>query len=128
MNDHSHELGQDLDRDVRVEWPQDGAAVVTFSGEHDAFAARTLELALSSLVAENELVVVDFSQAEFVDSSMIQLVLRSYKAARERGSAFRLQLGTAAIVDKAFQLSGALEVLDRCSTREEALRSGDELR
>jgi len=125
MDDQSHDRGHDLGEDVRVEWPRAGAAVVTFSGEHDAFTARTVEPALSSLVDENELVVVDFSKAEFVDSSMIQLLLKSYKTARERGSTFRLQLGTAPIVEKAFQLSGVLEVLDRVSTREEALRKGD---
>jgi len=125
MDDHSQDRGRDLGEDVRVECPQEGAAAVTFSGEHDAFTARTVEPALSSLVDENDLVVVDFSEAAFVDSSMIQLLLRSYKTARERGCTFRLQLGTAPIVEKAFQLSGVLEVLDRVSTREEALREGE---
>ena len=128
MDDQSPERGHNLGEDVRVEWPQEGAAVVIFSGEHDAFTARAVEPALGSLVDENELVVVDFSKAEFVDSSMIQLVLRSYKAACVRGSTFRLQLGTAPIVEKAFQFSGVLDVLDRVSTREEALRGGDGFR
>ena len=125
MDNRSRSRAHDLDQDVRVEWPHEGSAVVTFSGEHDAFTARTVEPALSSLVDENELVVVDFSEAEFVDSSMIQLLLRSHRTARERGSIFRLQLGTAPIVEKAFQFSGVLEVLDRVSTREEALRNRD---
>jgi anti-anti-sigma factor len=112
-------------QDVQVERPRAGAAVVVFTGEHDAFTSETVEELLGSLIEENELVVVDFSDAEFVDSTTIFTLIKSRKAADERGSTFRLQLGTAPIVEKAFELSGMLRTLHCASTREEALREGD---
>ena len=110
-------------QDVQVETPRAGAAVVVFTGEHDLSTSETVQELLGSLIEENELVVVDFSEAEFVDSSTICTLIKSRKAADERGSTFRLQLGTAPIVERAFELSGVLKVLDCSSTREEALRS-----
>lgn len=113
--------------DVQVEQPKAGAAVVVFAGEHDLSTKKPVEALLGSLIEENELVVVDFSEAEFVDSSTIHALVASHRAASERGSTFRLQLGTAPIVKKAFELSGMLELLDCASTREEALRNGAEV-
>jgi anti-anti-sigma factor len=111
-------------QDLTVERPQDGAAVVVFAGEHDVTDADEVESLLTSLLEQNLLVVADFSRALFVDSWMIQALVRSDTVAKERGTSFRLQLGTAAIVERVFQLSGVLEVLDCAPTREEALRNG----
>ena len=96
-------------QDVQVERPRAGAAVVVFTGEHDLSTSEPVEALLGSLIEENELVVVDFSEAEFVDSSTIYALVKSHRAASERGSTFRLQLGTAPIVEKAFELSGMLK-------------------
>ena len=112
----------DLLQDVELVRPKEGAAVAVFRGEHDLATAPAVESMLGALLQENELVVVDFSEAEFVDSSIIHVLVKSDRAARGRGRTFRLQLGTAPIVDRAFQLSGVLEVLDCASTRDEALR------
>ncbi len=111
-------------QDVQVERPRAGAAVVVFTGEHDLSTSEPVEALLGSLIEENELVVADFSEAEFVDSSTIFALVKSHRAAGEQGRTFRLQLGTAPIVEKAFELSGMLQVLDCSPTREEALRNG----
>jgi len=112
-------------QDVEVERPRTGAAVVAFTGEHDLSTSESVEALLGSLIEENELVVVDFSDAEFVDSSTLYALINSHKAANERGTTFRLQLGTAPIVHRAFELSGVLNLLDCFPTREGALRNGD---
>ena len=109
-------------QDVHVERPRVGAAVVVFSGEHDLSTSKSVEALLGSLIEENELVVVDFSEAKFVDSLTIHALVKSRMAAGQRGSTLRLQLGTARIVDKAFEYSGVLKMLDCVPTREEALR------
>jgi anti-anti-sigma factor len=111
-------------QDLTVEQLRDDAAVVVFSGEHDVSMAEAVEAMLCSLVEQHPLVVADFSEAEFVDSSTLNVLVRTARVAQERGTRFRLQLGTAAIVERAFQLSGLLEVLDCAPTREEALRNG----
>ena len=111
-------------QDVQVERPRAGAAVVVFTGEHDLWTSEPVEGLLGSLIEENDLVVVDFSEAEFVDSTTIHTLVKARRAADERGSTLRLQLGTAPIVRKAFELSGMLQLLDCAPTREEALRNG----
>jgi len=114
MNRHLH--------DVELQRPQEGTAVAVFREEHDIADAPDVETMLDSLLQENELVVVDFSEAVFVDSSILYALMNSDRAARERGKTFRLQLGTALIIEKAFQLSGVSELLDCYATREEVLR------
>jgi anti-anti-sigma factor len=112
-------------QDITVEQPHDDAAVVVFSGEHDLAAAKAVESMLDSLVEQNELVVANLSQAEFVDSSTLSALIRTARIAQERGTRFRVQLGTASIVERAFEVSGVLAVLECVPTREEALRSGE---
>jgi anti-anti-sigma factor len=111
-------------QDVQVERPTEDAAVAIFRGEHDVATAPAVESMLASLIHENELVVVDFSEAEFVDSSMIHTLVKADRDARKRGGSFRLQLGTAPIVRKAFELCGLFEQLDFVPSREHALRNG----
>jgi anti-anti-sigma factor len=107
---------------ARVEHPSPSSAVAVFVGEHDRVTADRVLGMLTWLIEDNELVVADFSEAEFVDSSILDVLLQSERAARECGHRFRLQLATAPIVHRAFEISGVLEVLDCAPTREEALR------
>ena len=108
-------------RDVRVEHPRAGAAIANLTGEHDVATSAHLQELLGSLIEENELVVVDFSEAEFVDSSTIFTLLQAHGAALEQGTALRLQLGTAPIVERASEITGVLKRLECVATREEAL-------
>jgi anti-anti-sigma factor len=112
----------DLPQNVELEQPTSGVAVVSFTGEHDLAARDQARDLLSRLVDKNRLVVADFSRADFVDSWILAVLQDIGRAAREGGVTFRLQLGTAPIVAKAFQLSGVLDELECVSTREEALR------
>lgn len=107
---------------VLVEHPAEGTAVAVFAGEHDLATADETRTLLTSLIDENGLVVVDLSDAEFVDSSTVFTLLLCHQAAVARGRTFRLQLGTAPIVERVLELSGVLKVLDCVPTREEALR------
>lgn len=109
---------------VQVEYPTLGTAVITFRGEHDLVARDELRGMFDSLVAQHTLVVADFSEAEFVDSTTLHALLDADMAARMKGGKFRLQLGTAAIVRAAFEMSGVLNRLDYAHSRAEAL--GDE--
>lgn len=110
-----------LPQDVHLERPSSGVAVVSFTGEHDLATRDATRLLLATLVDENHLVVADFSRASFVDTSIVVVVRESGRAARERGSIFRLQLATAPIVARIFKASGALDELDCVSTRQEGL-------
>ena len=111
-----------LPQDVTVDRPTSRVAVVSFMGEHDLATRDETRDLLARLANEERLVVADFSKAEFVDSSILAVLRSSARAARERGTTFRVQLGTASIVEKSFQVSGVLAELECVSTREKALR------
>jgi hypothetical protein len=112
----------DLPPDVKLERPSAGVVVVSFTGEHDLASRDATRLLLASLVAENRLVLADFSKASFVDTAILVAVRDSGRAARERGSLFRLQLSTAPIVEMVVKTSGALDELDCVTTRQEGLK------
>jgi anti-sigma B factor antagonist len=107
--------------DVSVERPEPGKAVVVFSGEHDLTQRDDVSRLLEDLVDENRLVVVDFADATFVDSTVMHILLDADMAARRRGGTLRIQLGTNAIVVRAFELIGLGARLDVVPSREEAL-------
>lgn len=112
--------------DVKVERPADGTAVVVFSGEHDLATKAEVGDLLGSLVRWDKLIVADFSSASFVDSSILGVLLDTNRLARELGKTFRLQLGTAAIVQRAFEICGVFAVIERVTTREEAIAPGEQ--
>jgi anti-anti-sigma factor len=107
--------------DIEVLQPEAARAVVVFKGEHDLAQVEALRDRLSALVAANELVVADFSDAEFVDSSIINLLLETKREAQARQSRFRVQMGTECVVYRVFDIAGVLAVLECAPSREEAL-------
>jgi anti-anti-sigma factor len=107
--------------DIEVEQPEAGRAVVVFKGEHDLAQVEALGERLSALVAENELVVADFSEAEFIDSSIINLLVETKREAEARQRRLRIQLGTECRVYRVFEIAGVLSFLECTSSREEAL-------
>lgn len=110
--------------DVRVEQPTPDTAVVVFSGDHDLSTKDEVRDLLGSLVASDDLVIADFSSATFVDSSILGVLLDANDRALALGKVFRLQLGTADIVRRAFVICGVFEVIEHVATREEALARG----
>jgi anti-anti-sigma factor len=107
--------------DVRVASPQAGVAVVSVADELDVSAHSEFSALLHELVRQNELVVVDFSEALFIDSSTLNVLVSAHGLALERGTRLRLQLGDECVVKRTFELSGLLEELSWASSREEAL-------
>lgn len=107
--------------DIEVTQIEDGVAVVCFTGEHDLLIRDALAGLLDSLVQENDVVVADFSEAIFVDSSTLHVLLQTNAAAKRRGSSFRLQIGPATLVKTAFEISGILREVAWAPTRETVL-------
>jgi anti-anti-sigma factor len=107
--------------DVEVLQPRSACAVVVLQGEHDLATARELEALLALQVGGNDLVVVDLSVVEFIDSSVLGVLVRADRLARGAGKRFRLQVGTAAIVKRVLEISGLLNHFEWASSREDAL-------
>lgn len=115
-------------KDAQVSSPGDGVAVVTCTGEHDLATSSALSELLDVLVRAEDLVVVDFSEVEFVDSSILHALVVAYRLSRERETSFRLQLGTEAIVERAFEISGLPEQIPYARSRREALNGSAPVR
>ena len=112
----------DAGTDIEVLYPSPGAAVVECTGEHDMTTRDDLDRLFGLLVAENELVVIDVSEARFIDSSFVNNVLKADRLARQKAKALRLQIGTTPIVRRVLEISGVVEKLDCVDARDEALR------
>ncbi len=108
--------------DPVVSYPRPGAAVVECTGGHDMTTRQETDQLFTELVAENDVVVIDISEAQFIDSSFVNNLLKADRLAREEGKVFRLQVATAPIVRRVLEIGGVLEKLDHAATREEALR------
>ena len=109
-------------QDVVVSQPRRDAAVVELKGEHDLATRRELLALLHGLVLTNDLVVVDLSPAQFVDSTVLATLLQVTALAGREETTFRLQVGTTAIVRRALEVSRILASVEHASSREEALR------
>jgi anti-anti-sigma factor len=105
----------------RVATPHPGAAVMSFFGEHDVLNTEEMGLRLARLIEEHALVVADLSETEFIDSSFVSMLLRSDRLARRRGTTFRLQFGSTAIVHRVLTMTRVTDRIECAATREEAL-------
>ena len=81
---HPGEIGLE-ERDSKV-------VVITLTGEHDLTTAPLLRERMEEAVGKGGGVLVDLSTAEFIDSSIIGVVLEGRRAAEERGVGFAAAL------------------------------------
>ena len=107
--------------DVEVSRPTENVTVVALWGEHDLRTARKLDDLLDEAISSSKLVVVDVSNAAFIDSSVINTLVRAHRTAPALRSRFVLQMGTAPAVRRALEITGLLERLECADSRDEAL-------
>jgi anti-anti-sigma factor len=98
-----------------------GRVVVELNAEHDLATKDALRDLFSTLVEQNDLIVIDLTHAEFIDTSVIYNLALADRLARARGSNVRVQLGTAGIARRALEITGMVEQLDCVVDRDEAL-------
>ena len=91
--------------------------------DFDLTNAQALGEQLDRAFDTGNAVIVDLSEATFVDSSVIHVLVRGAKAARARGQALVVQLGTAATVERVFELAGIEQLVPRAHDRQEAVRT-----
>ena len=107
---------------MQVEVDPEGAAVVECRGEHDLTTKTEVAALLRRLLAQYELVVVDISEATFIDASFIVNLFIANRLAGEQDKRFRLQHATSPLVQRMLESSGVLAQLDCATSRQEALR------
>lgn len=108
---------------IRVVRETDGILAVCLEGEFDLANAPTLVDQIDLALETGKDLVLDLSEATFIDSSVINVLMRASKAAGERQQTMVLQLGTAAIVERALEIARIELVLTRAHDRQEAVRT-----
>lgn len=92
-----------------TEWalvcPRPGVVVIEFRGDHDLITADAVEGLLAVLISGNDLIVVDLSEADFIDSSFLHHLVRRSGCARRREDDEGAH-GQASVVVRALMSSG----------------------
>jgi anti-sigma B factor antagonist len=106
---------------IEVRSPQPGVALVVLAGEHDLYSGDELRQILEASVACCDHLIVDLSAAEFIDSTIIHVLVQTRRSATELDRKFNVLLGTAPAVERILQISGLIPLLGVVPTVEQAL-------
>jgi anti-sigma B factor antagonist len=78
--------------EVGLEEREDGVVVVSLRGEHDLTTAPALRERTEEAIGRGSSLMVDLTPAEFIDSSIIGVVLEARRRAEEAGVGFAAAL------------------------------------
>jgi anti-sigma B factor antagonist len=106
---------------IEVGSPQPHAAVVALGGEHDLHSADELQQTLDQSLSDFDHLIVDLSAAEFIDSTIIHVLVQTKTNASELDRKFSVVLGTAPAVQRVLEVTGVLPLLNVVPTVEQAL-------
>jgi anti-sigma B factor antagonist len=101
--------------------------VLRLLGEHDLGSADDLNRRLRVLARLGERVVVDISQTDFLDSTIIHSLLDADRRLQEDGRRLVLRYGTTSVVRRVVEISGLLNFIPHAERRDEAIRLAREL-
>lgn len=107
---------------IRVVPETEEIVAVCLEGEFDVANVSALRDQVDGTLASGNDLILDLSQATFIDSSVIHVLFDAGHAVDGRDQSVVLQLGTAPIVERALGLVSVERVLPRAHDREEAVR------
>ena len=97
------------------------AALVVLAGEHDLHSADEVQQTFDQSLAVRDHLIVDLSAAEFIDSTIVHVLLEAKKNAVELDRKFNVVLGTVAVVERILEVTGVVPLLNVVPTVERAL-------
>ena len=116
-------LGSDQrDGVIRVVPETDEIVAVCLEGDFDLNNAPAFGKEIGRALENGNNLIVDLSQATFIDSSVVYVLVNASKAVTGSDRAVVLQLGTAAIVERVLEIAEIERVLPRAHERQEAVR------
>jgi anti-anti-sigma factor len=107
--------------EVRVAGLPGEIAAISLLGEHDITTAWEVRNAIACALKQGTHLVVDLSETEFIDSSIVHVLFESKQLTQEHGRRVSLQLPADARVRRALEITGMLDVLPVYGTRAEAI-------
>jgi anti-anti-sigma regulatory factor len=105
---------------VVLSWYDTDIAVVTLLGEHDFRSKDELAEALRAPLVARDLLVVDLSEAELIDSSVIQNLFEIHCFAWEQGLKVALQVDPESHVTRVLEFAGVTRSVPCAETRDGA--------
>jgi anti-anti-sigma factor len=118
----SHSVYEHHNGAIRVVPGTPQVVALCLEGDFDLTNAPALDAQIELALDGGNDLILDFSEASFVDSSVIDVLVRAAETAGTRERTVVLQLGTAAIVERLFEIVKIEQVLPRAHDRHEALR------
>ena len=106
---------------IEVRSPQPGVALVQLAGEHDLYSGDEVRESLEQSLAHCDHLIVDLSAAEFIDSTIVAVLIQTMKSATELDRKFNVVLGTALAVERILEVTGVIPLLGVVPTVERAL-------
>jgi anti-anti-sigma factor len=106
---------------IEVHWPRRGVAHVMLFGEHDLATAPALSEAITDAASAASCLLLDLTNAEFIDSATVQVLWEASRRAEDDGLHFVLIVAGRAIVGRVLELTGLLAELPVASSVAEAL-------
>ena len=91
---------------IDVSWYDTDITVIALAGEHDLSTSEGIWRELELAIRARQAVIVDLSDAEFIDSSVIHQLVKADRLARSQGTRVALQLETAPVVQRVIQVTG----------------------
>jgi anti-anti-sigma factor len=107
---------------IRVVPEADHIVAVCLEGDFDLTNASVLGDRIDRALESGNSLIVDLSEATFIDSSVIHTLVRASKAAAVKEQAMVIQLGTAANVERVLEIARIEQILPRAHDRHEAVR------
>ena len=110
----------DTEPTIDVLRPKPHIALVVLGGEHDLDSAPLVELATEDALLTCSHLIIDISPVQFIDSSIINLLVQLKKDADAKDCRFNLVTGTAPGVERTLEICGVLPGLNRVRTVDSA--------
>jgi anti-anti-sigma factor len=107
--------------EIRVDRASPGVVVLEVVGDHDLANAEALEAALDGAIGDGSGVVIDLSEATFIDSRVIKTLFDAGERLAGQGRQLVLQLHTAGIVIRVLEITKLIDEVVRVSDRTEAV-------
>jgi anti-anti-sigma factor len=107
---------------IHVVPEMDEILAVCLEGEFDVANVSALRDQVGSALASGNDLIIDLSQATFIDSSVIHVLFEAGRTVEDTSQQVILQLGTAPIVERALEIVDVERALPRARDREEAAR------
>src|SRR5262245_9565798 len=111
----------DTEPAIEVRRPRPDVALVVLGGEHDLESAPLVERAASEALLTGLHLIVDLSPVQFIDSSIINLLVQLRNEANANDRRFNLVVGTAPSVKRTLEICGVLPALNCASSVDAAL-------